>query len=523
MKNISFLYPIALAVVLIIGFYLGLNQNKGSFENRAELSGGQKIDYVLNMVKAKYVDEVDTDKMAENTLISMLENLDPHSTYIPPTDNKYITESLEGQFGGVGIRFMIMDDTLMVTNVVEGGPSEKTGVKAGDRILRIDNDTVVGNGISNDKVIEKLRGEMGTVVTTDILRPETGELLNYKITRGTIPLNSIASSFMLSDKIGYIKLIRFSGSSIREFEKAMGELQSEGMEKLVLDLRNNGGGYLDVAVYLADQFLSDDKLIVYTQGRNNRKQTYNATSSGKLENTNVTVLINSASASASEIVAGAIQDNDRGTIIGRRSFGKGLVQEPIPLSDGSSIRLTISKYYTPTGRCIQKPYTKDYEYEHMMREDANGFTEMDTALIPDSLKFYTEKGKLVYGGGGITPDIIIKNDTSGWTSLYSSILSKNSFVEFAFRNTSKLRKQFKDKSVKEFTTQYFISNTMLTEFKSFIQSKGVKITDEFQTSLKLIKTRLKAEFASNLYDISGYYYVLSNNDDDIRSAINTLK
>jgi len=359
----AILYPLLLAFVMAGGYYLGtLQTNNSDTDHAKNATGLLKLNRVLNEIEVKYVDSIESDQLVETSIGGILQNLDPHSSYIPAKDLSYMDEPLKGSFGGIGIRFMILKDTLIVTSVVESGPSQRSGILAGDRIIAINDSSVTNIGLKNADVLDKLKGQIETHVKVTVFRNSNKKIIPFDIIRGLVPIKSVESAQIISEGVGYIKLVRFSEPTPLEFDIAAKKLLNNGMKKLILDLRDNGGGYLQPAVQVADQFLKDGNMIVYTEGRHNGRVNNFATSTGRLEGTEIIVLINENSASASEIVAGAIQDNDRGLIVGRQSFGKGLVQEPILLSDGSSIRLTVARYYTPSGRCIQRPYGNGIDY-----------------------------------------------------------------------------------------------------------------------------------------------------------------
>jgi len=414
-KRSAYIYlPIAFSFVLVVGILTGYYLMRSSYiQNHAFLKGRQgknTLNELIGFINNNYVDSVDTQKLNNEAITGMLLSLDPHSVYIPASEFADANDPLMGNFEGIGIQFRIERDTVMVINTIPGGPSEKVGLLAGDRIVKVDGKSIAGIKIENDKVMKLLKGPKSTKVTVSIFRRGLKKLNDFTITRGIIPTWSIDVSFAVNAETGYIKLSKFSATTGDELHEAMAELKSKGVKKLILDLRGNSGGYLQEAIAVSDEFLPDNKLIVYTMGLHRPKQIAKSTSEGIWDNLPVVVLIDEGSASASEIVAGAIQDNDRGTVIGRRSFGKGLVQEQVGLSDGSALRLTVARYYTPTGRSIQKPYTKgaeEYYMEYYHRMEDGELENADSIKLNDSLKFKTPGGKTVYGGGGIMPDIFI--------------------------------------------------------------------------------------------------------------------
>ena len=428
-----------------------------------------KLNHVLDVIESHYVDSVDREDLIETSISGMLEKLDPHSAYISSKDVERLNEELQGHFGGVGIRFIILRDTLMITNIIPGGPSEAAGLKGGDRVIAVDGDNIAGIGLSIEDVHGLLKGEFGTKVELKILNKSYLNPKNIEITRGSIPLPSIDASFMVNSTIGYIRLKNFSSNTDREFAYAIADLKTQGMTKLVFDLRNNGGGYLHGATSVADEFLPGGKSIVYTEGAHQQKKEYFSSGYGNFESNELVILVNSGTASASEIVSGAIQDNDRGLIMGRRTFGKGLVQQPINLEDGSEMRLTVSRYYTPTGRCIQKPYGKgiDYYNDIMNRYENGELQELDSTVFENAEKFTTPQGRTVYGGGGIMPDLFIPIDTSGSSLYLSSLAYSGAYRDFCFDYIDKNRTKLNYKNAKAFNAQYAITEQMFNEFVEY--------------------------------------------------------
>ncbi|RMG76128.1 MAG: S41 family peptidase, partial [Bacteroidetes bacterium] len=434
---------------------------------------------MINYIKEEYVDSVNVKELEEKTIQYLLQELDPHSYYIPAKDLQSMNEPIEGEFEGIGIEFRIINDTVVVINPIGGGPSEKVGIMPGDRIVSVNDSIIAGTGITNRDIMNLLRGKKGTEVKVGIKRNGSDEILSFNIVRDKIPINSIEAAYMIDDETGYIKLSRFSRTSHEEFVNAAEKLLEQGMKKLIFDLTGNGGGLLEAAVDIADEFLPDKTLIVYTEGKARPRRSYYATSKGILEDIPVAVLIDEGSASASEIVAGAIQDNDRGIIIGRRSFGKGLVQEPSTWPDGSAIRLTIARYYTPTGRSIQRPYDKGvekYHEDYYNRLNNGELITPDSIHFPDSLKYTTPKGKTVYGGGGIMPDIFVPIDTAHRTFYLSDLIYKGVIRQYAFDKIDKNRREWISKypNIQVFKNNYLISDKELKEFIKYAENKGVK-------------------------------------------------
>ena len=522
--RISAFFPLLFALMLAIGVLLGYNIQPGG--GASGFKGTGKLNYILNLIENEYVDTVNSDDLIDKAITGMLAELDPHSVYMSATDVKRSSEELSGKFGGVGIQFIINDDTLMVTHLVENGPAQSKGILPFDRILKAGKKKLSNEKISNDDVLNTLRGDYGTSIKLEIFRPSSKKTFTVDVIRNAIPVPSIECAIMIQPSIGFIRISQFGENTYSEFLSAAKKLRSAGMKKLILDLRDNGGGYLQAAQNICDQFLPDQTMIVYTQGVNQGRQEYRATNSGEFEKTDLVVLVNHNSASASEIVAGAIQDNDRGTIVGRRTFGKGLVQQQFgTFTDGSALRLTVSRYYTPSGRCIQRPYGKGIDYFHdgIDRYRKNEFYVPDSSLMVDSLVKYTlKKKRKVYSGGGIMPDVFVPFDTSFNTFFYSMILDKNCINSFSFRyaESNKLKlKSFID--FNDFEKRFLVSDELWNEFLSYSKSKGVdnSITADVNRSKKWISTLVKAEIARLTYNSPGYYYVRMNNDDEVKQAI----
>lgn len=514
--------PFGFALCLAAGLWIGNKMSPGD-----TLSSGQekygKIKDIIEILDKKYVDSLDGDKLFEQTIGDMLHKLDPHSNYISAADLQSANEAIEGHFGGIGVRFSIIRDTVCITNVIKGSPSERVGIQAGDKIIAVNKKNIAGKKTRNEDVMKMLKGEEQTSVDVVIFRNK--KKLDKKIVRSSIPIESVVCAVMLNKNTGYIKLEQFSAESGREFNTAARKLKEQGMTKLIFDLRNNGGGVLQVAAQIVDEFLKDGDVIVTTKGKHAKKQIYTASIRGMLERTEVAVLINENSASASEIVAGALQDNDRATILGRRSFGKGLVQEDILLKDGSNLRLVVARYYTPTGRCIQKPYSDDYEsyYKDQMQRYENGeLYAVDSTLLVDSLKFKTPKGKTVYGGGGIMPDVFIPLDTTGTSWYYTELRYSPAFQNFAFDFVSDKRNKWK--SVQDFKANFNVSDELLNQFLNYAE-KNEKVPRNprgLATSKSLIVHALKAEIARQIWTEQGYYFVVSDFDREIQQAIKIL-
>ena len=502
------LQPLIYALLICSGILIGNIGNNPSTTNEEG-----KINAILNLIDNHYVDTLNTSDFEDKTINAILNELDPHSAYIPVKKYQAVEEDMQGSFSGIGVQFNIIDDSIVVVSAISGGPSEKLGIQSGDRIISVEKEDVASVGIKNEGVIKLLRGEKGSIVNINIKRRGQLELMPFAINRDDIPLYSVDVGIMLQGNIGYVKINRFAATTYQEMMEKVNSLQQEGMQKLILDLRGNPGGYLHIANQMCDEFLKDGELIVFTEGRNRPKEETFATGNGQLENIKVIVLIDEGSASASEIVSGALQDNDRGKIIGRRSFGKGLVQEQIPLQDGSVIRLTTQRYYTPSGRCIQKDYgknEKDYYLEQYTRED--------TTIQADSLTYTTKNGRTVYGGGGITPDIIIKRDSTANYLQINRMISKGWLNEFCLKQSEQLKK----KNIKSHTE--IDKAISYAQYKAFVTKKDANFNLKLgNTELKYFSNLLKATTCRNLWDNDIYYSVISEEDQFIQRAINEMQ
>ena len=529
MNKLKIWLPLLFALLLALGIYVGMRMNEPYRHSNSLFSfrTGQfnKINDVINYINMEYVDTVNQKKLVESTIEDMLHQLDPHSAYIPADELQASNEPLEGNFDGIGIEFHLQSDTIMVVTAISGGPSDALGIQAGDRIIKVNGKNVANIHITSTQVMQALRGPGGTKVKVTISR--YGQLTDYMITRGKIPIYSVDVSYMLNPQTGYIKVSHFGEHTYEEYLEGFMKLKELGMKNLVLDLRGNPGGYLKTAIQLADEFLPEKKLIVYTEGRSRPKEKYLATSVGYFEEGALVVLIDEGSASASEIVSGAVQDWDRAILVGRRSFGKGLVQEQSEFPDGSAIRLTIARYFTPTGRCIQKPYEDNYEqYENELldRYKKGELISSDSIHFSDSLKFTTPGGHIVYGGGGIMPDVFVGLDTSGSSNYYSSISSKGLVNEFAYNYLDDNRKTFKKyKTFDEYNKSFFVNGQILNEFISYAGKKGVKPNaEEIKTSSEIICTQLKALIARQIWKNDGFYAVIHTLDVTLKKAIELI-
>jgi carboxyl-terminal processing protease len=488
-----------------------------------------KIGRTLGLIDALYVDSVDMNKLTEKVIVDLLKNLDPHSVYISAKDVKEMNEPLYGNFEGIGIQFNLLRDTIIVIEPIPGGPSEKVGLHAGDRIITIDGQKVAGIGISTTGVRKRLMGMKGTKVNINIIRKGEKEPLDFTIVRDKIPINSLDAAYMLNNETGYVKLNKFSATTIREFTDAVSSLQKSGMKNLIIDLRGNGGGYMAASTDLADKFFSDKRLLVYMNGRKTPRQDFFSRGSGSLSTTRMAVLTDEGSASASEIFAGAIQDWDRGLIVGRRTFGKGLVQNGFKLTDGSEIRLTIARYYTPTGRLIQSPYDEGYDkyIENFYKRYTDGeLMTADSIHFPDSLKYKTLLNqRIVYGGGGIMPDIFVAADTSYYTDFYRSIIRKgvlNSYaLDYSDKNRNRLKAEFK--TFDDYDRNFKLSPDEISTFIKKAEDAEVKyLESEFNSSKDEILAVLKGLIASNVFQTSDYYRILNHDDKTIKAALKAV-
>jgi carboxyl-terminal processing protease len=518
-----FIYGILVAAGVGIGILL---RPAGGFK----LVGGQnKLNEVLSIIQSEYVDTVNTEDIETNMFNEMLNQLDPHSVYIPAKDLQAANEPLEGNFEGIGVEFNIMNDTIMIVSAINGGPSADLGIMSGDRIIKADTTLLAGVGISNEQVIKTLRGKKGSSVKVTIYRPSSKQKIEYTIVRNTIPIYSVDASLMLDEKTGYIKISRFGAKTHDEFMEALVKLKKQHMLSLIIDLRGNPGGYLNAATEIVDELLDETKMIVYTQGLNKPKQTYETQKEGLFETGKLAVLMDEGSASASEILIGAVQDWDRGIIVGRRSFGKGLVQEPFQLSDGSAIRLTVARYYTPSGRCIQKNYSdglESYEEDIMKRYESGELESVDKNKINDTTKYFTlVKKRVVYGGGGILPDVKVPIDTSFNTQFLlhvaaAGLLNKVSY-QYVDANRTKLKAY---KNVDEFSKQFTVDEALMNTLVNAATNEKIAPPSavELSKSAGFIKQQLKALIARQIWRDGGFYSVSSKQDKTIQKALQTL-
>ena len=538
MKNkLPIIASLAMAIGIVMGAMLPRENQASNNPNTTNsaptvnvpITNGSfnKLNYVLYLIKSMYVDTINTDELTEKIIPRVLEELDPHSTYVPKDEVEMANSDLEGSFSGIGVQFNIQNDTVMVVDVIAGGPSEKVGIMPGDRIVEVNDSVFVGKELNNNKVLKTLRGEKDTKVKVGIKRSSSAETLHFTITRGDIPVNSVDIAYAITPKIGYIKVSRFGANTYNEFVTELTKLKKQGCEEFIIDLRYNSGGYLHAAIKMINEFLEKDELIVYTEGRNYSREDAVANGKGMFKNNRICVLINEWSASASEIFAGAIQDQDRGIIIGRRSFGKGLVQQQVPIFDGSEVRITIAHYYTPSGRNIQKPYEggnfEEYENDIMNRYEHGEFFSQDSIAVGDSIMYFTKNGRVVYGGGGITPDYFVAQDTTGHTAYYTEVQNKGYTYSFAFQYSDKNRKTLKKFKDYNELCAYLDEENINLQFYKFVEAKGIdpKIKGQAEAA-NVINNILKAYICRNILGESAFYPILNSEDETIIKALELM-
>jgi len=516
-------------LAILVTFFSIFTVNSALAQSQEVKDNIQKLVALYQLIDYAYIDSVKIEELVDNAIIETLKELDPHSSFIPKKEIERMEEPLRGSFEGIGITFQIFKDTILVIAPVSGGPSERLGIMAGDKIIKINDTTAFGDKVNNQYVMDRLRGKKGTKVDVSIFRAGRDELIEYTIVRDKIPINSIDAVFMASPDVGYIKLNRFSRTSVDEFKEAVAELNEMGMQNLILDLRGNSGGYLGTAVELSDQFLAGGNLIVYTEGLKSPEQKYWASPGGSFSQGKLVILIDEGSASASEIVSGAVQDWDRGLIIGRRSFGKGLVQRPFPLPDGSAIRLTTSRYHTPTGRGIQKPYEnglEDYYMDIYNRMKHGELVHPDSIKFPDSLKYYTPANRVVYGGGGIMPDIFIPWDSTWISDYYTELRRKGVLNQFTVQYVNDHRDAILTgfPEITDYIAGFDIDEAFMKDFIAFAEDMEVEFDEEgYEASGEFLRIQIKAWMARNLWDVSASYEVFSEMDDSFLKAIEVLK
>ena len=513
---------------LTLGFLIGLNVPR--MENTIIIDNiGNKLNEVLNIIELNYVDSTDIDSIIEKSLPKVLEELDPHSVYIAAKDVEKSNADLQSSFSGIGIRFSIQEDTIHISDIIRGGPSEKVGMLAGDRIIKVNDTLFVGKGVcTNDAALKKLKGPKGSFVKVSVKRYGEKDLLDFNIRRDEIPMESIEAAYMIDGKWGYVQVERFAENTYAEFIRALAQFMAWNAKGIIIDVRGNGGGYLGVALEMANQFLKEDDIIVYTEGANNPKNIERANGYGMFQNTPVVILVDETSASASEILAGTIQDNDRGTIIGRRTFGKGLVQQPFSLNDGSAMRLTIARYHTPSGRCIQKPYDKGGNEKYAMdlidRYNRGEFFSQDSIHLNDSLVYKTRNGRTVYGGGGIMPDIFVSSDTTDTTPYAQEAFTRGLITRFALKYSDSHRHTLSQFSTHQSMTAHLDKQPIMNEFIAFAEQKGLKPNNnDIATSHKVIK---RALYSNIIYQITGmleHVKYINLDDQTVLKAVEVLE
>lgn len=532
-RNLILVLIVFLSVVL--GLLLGnllarraeIRGPQGDFSFLSREFSNNKLDEVLSLIDQQYVDSIDVNELTEEMMVDLIAKLDPHSVYIPAADLENVNSELEGSFSGIGVQFNIQNDTITIVSVISGGPSEKVGLLAGDRIVEVNDTAFTGKKVTNEKVMKKLRGKADTKVKLGVRRHGTAEKLTYTVTRGQIPVNSVDVSYIIAPQTGFIKVSKFAATTYSEFLNAIADLRAKGARKYIIDLRENSGGFMDQAINMVNEFLPANQMIVYSEGKAYPRYEARATGKGSLISAPVVVLIDEFSASASEIFAGAIQDNDRGTVIGRRSFGKGLVQQQMDLTDGSAVRLTVARYYTPSGRSIQKPYengkAEDYELDILNRYMHGEIDNKDSVQLKDTLKYKTLKGRTVYGGGGIMPDIFVSRDTSEYSTYLNKVVNYGYLYQFAFQYSDQHRntlKAFRDWQKME---AHLNTQNLLAEFVKFAGTKGVKPTGrDLAISGKFIQRQLNAYITRNIIGENGFYPLFYKDDKTILKAIDVL-
>lgn len=515
--------PLLIGVAIAAGIFVGGNLNFSDSPDRlfSTNSKKDKLNRLIDYIDYDYVDEINTDSIVDVTVNGILDNLDPHSVYIPKEDMERVTENMKGDFVGIGVSFYTYKDTIAVIRPLENGPSEKAGIKGGDRIIMANGDSLFGDTLDDSDIIKKLKGPINTKVNLKVYRKGEPDLLDVTVKRARIPIKSVDAAYMLTEKLGYIKVNRFAESTYKEFKSALDKLIDEGAKEIALDLRDNPGGFLDIAETIVDEFLEDDKLILFTKNKRGNIEKSFATSKGDFEEGNVYVLMNENSASASEIVAGALQDNDKGTIVGRRSYGKGLVQREMDLGDGSAVRLTVSRYYTPTGRSIQRPYdngNKDYYDEYFERMESGELLDPEKIQVADSLKFTTPAGKIVYGGGGIIPDIFVPIDNSMYNETLTYLLRSGFISYYVFEELEKDRHLYDDISREEFINNFEVSDDFVMSFQDYLNLRtSSNIT--FVAYYDEVKQYIKATLADQLFGNGAFEEVFNQRDIMIDEVI----
>lgn len=510
--------PLALSIAVALGMLLG-NKLSQNITGNPKATAKSKLNKLLDFIDREYVDDINTDSIVDLTVDKILENLDPHSVYINKKDLTYVTESMKGDFVGIGINFYMYKDSVAVIKTINNGPSEKAGIKPGDRILFADSYQLFNKNISNDTLFSKLKGEVGSKVMLTIYRKATNQKLKLKVERDVVPIKSVDVALKISNNIGYIKINRFAETTYNEFKKGLKKLKSQGITSLIIDVRGNGGGYLDIAERITDEFLKNKEVIVKTENKKGNVDISFATDKGDFENGKLFILIDENSASASEILAGAIQDNDRGSIVGRRSFGKGLVQREMPLGDGSAVRLTVARYYTPSGRSIQKPFEDkgNSYFNEFEKRFANGeLYEADSIKVADSLKYKTKKGRIVYGGGGIIPDIFVPLSSNHGEEATIMIMQSGLVDYFVFEQIDLNRKYFDKLSLEKLRKEIFSKEKYFIEFKNYVAQGGFLL--DYSKKDKIL-TYLYAEFVRQLISDEAHYKIILQEDDMVKKVL----
>ncbi len=522
--------PVIIAASIVVGILIGTFYTNHFSGNRLSIinTSSNKLNDLLRIVDDKYVDTVSMNDLVEKAMPQILSELDPHSMYISAKDVEASNADLKGHFSGIGVSFTIQKDTICINNVIKGGPSEKVGLMSGDRIIAVDDSAFVGKVVNNNSAMRKLKGEKGSKVKLGIYRPGVKEPLAFTVVRGDIPVKSVDTYYMLTDKIGYIKINKFAETTYAEVMIAIATLQQQGSNELVIDLRGNTGGYMGPAIQIINEFLPKDRLIVYTEGRKSPREEYRSDGRGTNQNTPLVLLTDEISASASEIFSGAIQDNDRGTIIGRRTFGKGLVQQPIDFRDGSSMRLTVARYYTPSGRCIQKPYTRgegtEYDFDIVNRFNHGEFFSEDSVKQNTKEVYHTVLGRTVYGGGGIMPDIFVPQDTIGYTSYYMTCVNRGVYVEFGFQYTDKNRRKLEGYKDQASLVAYLKRQNMVEQFVRFAETRGIKRRNlMIRKSYALLEKLVIGSVVNYALDFGDYVQFLNESDRTVKKAIEVLE
>lgn len=522
--------PFLLAICLIAGIAIGTFYANHFSGNKLGIinTSSNKLNALLRIIDDQYVDTVNMGELVEEAMPQILSELDPHSSYIPAKDLEAVNADLKGSFSGIGIQFTIQNDTIHVNSVIQGGPSEKVGLMAGDRIVEVDDSAFVGKIVTNSEAMKRLKGEKGSKVKLGVYRPGEKDLLHFTVIRGNIPVKSIDTAYMINKKVGYIKVNKFGETTYPELLIALAKLNQKNCEGLIVDLRGNTGGYMAAAIQMVNEFLPNNRLIVYTQGRKSPREDYNSNGTGSNQKMPLVVLVDEGSASASEIFAGAIQDNDRGTIVGRRSFGKGLVQQPIEFSDGSAIRLTIARYYTPSGRCIQKPYEKgkesEYELDLLTRYEHGEFFSADSIKQDETEVYHTRLGRPVYGGGGIMPDIFVPQDTTGMTSYFRMAANRGLIIRYTFDYTDQNRSTLQKYDTPEKMEAYLKGQNLLNKFAAWAEKKGLKRRNNLMMkSRRLFEMSLYGNIIYNMLGMEAYVEYLNESDKTVLKAVEILE